>query len=128
MVSLMIAFAPYNEDETGILYILDRGYNDYSKYEDLISGGNDFVTRKKSNISARVIQDLDTGRLFRRNVFLEQIATQYSGEYNLLIELETGLKLRLVRYYDKDACEYHDYLTSLLDVDLFSKEDIRLNL
>lgn len=120
------AFAPYNEDETGILYIIDRGYTDYKRYRDLIASGNDFVTRKKSNICARVVLDLKTGKQFPKNVFLEQLQTQYLGEYDLLIELSTGLRLRLIRYYDEEADEYYDYLTSLLDIDTFSSQDIRL--
>lgn len=118
--------APYSEDETGILYIMDRGYTDYKRYNKIINQGNDFVTREKKNISCRVIKDLDTGKNFPGNVFLEQLERKDAGELDLLIELTTGLQLRLVKYYDENAKEYYSYLTSLMNTEIFSKKDIRL--
>jgi len=117
--------APYDETETGILYIMDRGYTDYRRYSRIINQGNDFVSRVKKNICCRIVKDLNSGKVFSKKVFLEQIDTKDSGELDLLIELTTGLQLRLIKYYDEEAKEYYSYLTSLIDNEHFSPDDIR---
>lgn len=117
--------APYDLNTTGVLYIIDRGYNDYEKYKELIESGNDFVTRIKKNIVCKVIRDLNTGQVFKKKTYLENIKSRTREEFDLIVELTNGLQLRLVRYYDNDANEYYTYITSLLDNKTFTKEDIR---
>lgn len=118
--------APYEEEETGnILNIMDRGYNDYQQFKELIQRGDHFVVRRKRNAVCRVLYDLELNQECKRNVFLEQMEQKTIGEQDLLVMLEEGVVLRLIKYFDKDAKEYYYYFTSLIDANLWTKQDIR---
>src|SRR5690554_2198883 len=95
-----------------MIYVFDKGYNDYKAFEYFTSQKTGFVTRIKDNASYQKIENLDIQDHIHNGVLQDEI-----------IEIEvkkgkeiTSLKLRKVTFYDRVNKREFEFLTNLFDL------------
>ena len=94
------------------IYVFDKGYNDYKAFEHFTNNSTGFVTRIKDNA---VYNELET------KIIDERI---HSGVLNdAIIEVDvrrdketTKLKLRKIRFYDRENKREFEFLTNLMHI------------
>ena len=92
--------------ESGVIYVMDRGYVDYKSLYCIELQGSVFVTRVKSNAAYKIVQN-------------NQHKKDESVLSDVLIEL-TGTKtkmyypgrMRKIKYYDKETRKVYEFLTN----------------
>jgi IS4 transposase len=98
--------------DENIIYVFDKGYNDYKAFEHFTTHKTGFVTRIKDNASYRKIGDLDVADYIHNGVLEDQII-----EVDVKKSKEkTTLKLRKVTFYDRANKREFEFLTNLFDL------------
>lgn len=99
---------------SGFTYLVDRGYNDYSLYGEIMATGSHFVTRLLKNARYQPLAELPLDPASR------QVGILADQTVNLALSLSRvsatePLTLRLIRARDLAGNEY-EYLTSRFDL------------
>lgn len=115
--------ALFDKEKGEHLYIMDLGYLDFGQLERLKRNNDHFVIRRKKNLNLTVIKDLTEENPNWKDKKLKDI--EEDRELDLLVQCESGLIVRLVKIWDYEEQEYFSYLTSLLDTQNWTIEDIR---
>lgn len=94
------------------IYVFDKGYNDYKAFLHFTDKKTGFVTRIKDNASYKEIADMDIGEHIHSGVLEDQI---------IQVDVIDGkekkpLKLRRVRFYDRENKREFQFLTNLFDM------------
>ena len=92
----------------GSVLVFDRGYTDFDWWNVLDSTGVFFVTRAKSNLDYRILQEHQVPHKYRESV---------KGDYTIQLLSDQGKRsglnpLRLVRFYDKELDRSFEFLTN----------------
>lgn len=113
----------------GVTYLIDRGYNDYALFAQMMKSHSHFVTRLLSNAVVearkdyRVDQKAQTfGVVSDQLVFLGKGKGKGKGKE----KDEAGVELRMVVFRDLAGKEYR-YITSRLDISAISVVELYLN-
>jgi len=95
--------------ESGVIYVMDRGYVDYKSLYNIELGGSFFVTRMKSNGAYRRVQNnphKDDGNVLS-DVLIELTGTVVKTNYPKV--------LRKIKYHDKETGKTYEFLTNDLE-------------
>lgn len=94
------------------IYVFDKGYNDYKAFKHFSEQKTGFVTRIKDNAIYEIIEDVEVSEKIHSGVLEDQI-----------IEIEVNdnkeiskLKLRKVRFYDRENKREFEFLTNLFEM------------
>lgn len=109
------------------LYLQDLGYYDFDLFK--LYGVNDcyFVSRVKINAKCVILKDLSGNHKKLEGMEMDrfQNACSLDFEYDLLVQLENDLIVRLVKVYSESDNKYYRYYTNLFDTDEWSIFDIK---
>jgi len=94
------------------IYVFDKGYNDYKAFRHFGENKTGFVTRIKDNAVYDVIEI---------NEIPEKIHSGVISDEMIEVEIKNGkteskLKLRKVKYYDREGKREFEYITNLFDL------------
>jgi hypothetical protein len=92
--------------ESGVIYVMDRGYVDYKSLYCIELQGSSFVTRMKSNGNYRRVKVFPRAK---DGPVLSDMAIAFSGH---VTEQKYPKELRRVRYYDEETGRTYDFLTN----------------
>jgi hypothetical protein len=114
-------------DETGALNLFDRGYNDYTKFDEYSEKGVLFITRLKSNAVVEVIADNTVDP--QGAIFSDQIVRLGTGDDRMknplrllkTIDTEGNLVLILTDDFARSAREIGDLYRYRWQIELFFK-------
>lgn len=97
--------------ESGVIYVMDRGYVDYKSLHCIELQGSIFVTRLKDNTSYRKVKinNQTKGGPVISDVLIELTGTVTKNYY--------PERLRKIRYYDEKTKKTYEYLTNDLERD-----------
>lgn len=101
--------------EKDCIYVFDRGYNDYSWYDNLSDNNIKFITRGVSNSTVMEDKILDSN--IEKNIYDTQIVMGTSTSKNL-----THNNFREIMTFDEDG----EPITFLTNISNLSKEDVIL--
>lgn len=94
------------------IYVFDKGYNDYKAFKHFSEQKTGFVTRIKDNANYEIIEDIEVSEKIHSGVLEDQII---EIEVNVNKEI-SKLKLRKVRFYDRENKREFEFLTNLLEM------------
>ena len=100
------------ECDDNSIYVFDRGYNDYKAFKKFTNHKTGFVTRIKINSDYKEIKALDIEDHIHSGVLQDDIIEVMVKEK----DYETPLKLRKVRFYDRENKREFEFLTNLFDL------------
>ena len=104
--------------ETGWTYIIDRAYNDYQVFADMIAEGIFFVIKKKSNAVYSVLKKNKVKRAHKKKGILQDL-TILLGTY----PKQMAEPVRLIIFEDEDGIVHH-FLTNRFDLTPVSIADL----
>lgn len=95
-----------------IIYVFDKGYNDYKAFRRFSEHNTGFITRLKNNANYTV---------FNKNTIEEQIHSGVLKDEIIEVEIKENnanskLKLRKVTFYDREHKRTFDFLTNLFEM------------
>ena len=91
--------------ETGVIYVMDRGYVDYKLLYNIELGGSYFVTRMKSNSTYKRIKN----NPHKEGAVLSDVLIELTGTVTKKHYPKT---LRKVKYCDPETKKVYDFLTN----------------
>jgi len=94
------------------IYVFDKGYNDYKAFKHFSEQKTGFVTRIKDNANYEIIEDIEVSEKIHSGVLEDQII---EIEVNVNKEI-SKLKLRKVRFYDRENKRAFEFLTNLFEM------------
>ncbi|HEY9169344.1 MAG TPA: IS4 family transposase [Lutibacter sp.] len=94
------------------IYVFDKGYNDYKVFKHFSEQKTGFVTRIKDNANYEIIEDIEVSEKIHSGVLEDQII---EIEVNVNKEI-SKLKLRKVRFYDRENKREFEFLTNLFEM------------
>jgi len=94
------------------IYVFDKGYNDYKAFKNFTDHSTGFVTRIKNNADYQEIEALEIEDHIHSGVLQDDIIEIVVKEK----DNETTLKLRKVRFYDRENKREFEFLTNLFDL------------
>ena len=94
------------------IYVFDKGYNDYKAFKLFCDNQTGFVTRIKDNAVYETIKTIEIDDHIHSGVLEDHIIEISVKENNI----ETKLKLRKVRFYDRVLKREFEFLTNLFDM------------
>jgi len=97
--------------ESGVIYVMDRGYLDYKSLYNIELGGSYFVTRMKSNSTHKKVQNnphKDDGKI------LSDVLIELTGPITATYYPK---RLRKVKYHDKETGKTYEFLTNDMERD-----------
>jgi len=94
------------------IYVFDKGYNDYKAFKHFSEQKTGFVTRIKDNANYEIIEDIEVSEKIHSGVLEDQII---EIEVNVNKEI-SKLKLRKVRFYDRENKREFEFLTNLFEM------------
>jgi predicted RNA-binding protein with RPS1 domain len=94
------------------IYVFDKGYNDYIAFAEFCQTGTGFVTRIKDNAVYEVSESLAIADHIHSGVLEDTIIT-LTVKNNKEV---SSLKLRKVRYYDRELKREFEFLTNLMEI------------
>jgi len=98
-----------NED---IIYVFDKGYNDYKAFKMFSEAQTGFVTRIKDNAVYKLKEELYMDECIHSGVLSDQIIEIEVSED----KQKTKLKLRKVTFYDRELKREFEFLTNLFEM------------
>jgi hypothetical protein len=104
--------------ETGVIYVLDRGYVDYKSLYNIDLQGSTFVTRMKSNGAYKRIKNNphDKNGVILSDVLIQLTGTQTKKNYPKAI--------RKIKYYDEEYHHRYEIITNNLEMEAQEIADI----
>jgi hypothetical protein len=97
-------------DESGVIYVLDRGYVDYNSLYNIELQGSTFVTRMKRNGAYKRIKN---NRHEKNGVILSDVLIQLTGSKT---KKHYPKPIRKIKYYDKEYHHTYEFITNNLDI------------
>jgi hypothetical protein len=97
-------------DESGVMYVLDRGYVDYKSLYRIDLQGSTFVTRMKSNGAFKRIKNNPHDK---DGPVLSDVLIQLTGSKTKKLYPKP---IRKVRYYDKEYHHTYEFITNNLEM------------
>jgi hypothetical protein len=98
--------------DSNTIYVFDKGYNDYKAFKRFGDNQTGFVTRIKDNAAYETIQTNDIEEHIHSGVLEDQMIEVLVKEGGT----ESKLKLRKVRYYDRELKREFEFITNLFDM------------
>jgi hypothetical protein len=92
--------------ESGVIYVMDRGYVDYKSLYCIELGGSVFVTRMKSNSAYKRIRN---NRHEEDGAVLSDVVIALTGVKTKILYPKA---LRKVKYYDKETKRVYEFITN----------------
>ena len=93
------------------VYIFDKGYNDYKAFEHFTEQETGFVTRLKDNAKYKVILENNIPENVHSGILSDQIIEVEVNKGTT----KTQLKLRKIKYYDREHKRNFDFITNLFE-------------
>jgi predicted RNA-binding protein with RPS1 domain len=103
---------PRLELSSDLIYVFDKGYNDYKAFKRFSDSETGFVTRIKDNAVYRIAQENQIGEEIHSGVQNDEII-ELSVKEN---DSESKLLLRKVVFYDRVLKRKFEFLTNLFDM------------
>ena len=98
--------------DSNTIYVFDKGYNDYKAFEKFSVNNTGFVTKIKDNAVYEPIQSNEISSHIHSGVLEDQII-----EFTVKdASKERKLKLRKVRFYDRELKREFEFLTNLFEM------------
>ena len=94
------------------IYVFDKGYNDYKAFKKFSDYQTGFVTRIKDNAVYEIISKNEVEEHFHSGV-LEDVIINVTVKEGAI---ESKLKLRKVKFYDRELKREFEFLTNLFDM------------
>jgi len=94
------------------IYVFDKGYNDYKAFKNFTDHRTGFVTRIKNNADYKEIEALEVEDFIHSGVLQDDIIEIVVKEKGN----DTTLKLRKVRFYDRENKREFEFLTNLFEL------------
>jgi len=98
--------------DSNIIYVFDKGYNDYKAFKKFCDNQTGFVTRIKDNAVYEIIQSNEIDEHIHSGVLEDQIIEITVKEK----DTESKLHLRKIRFYDRALKREFEFLTNLFDM------------
>ena len=98
--------------DANTIYVFDKGYNDYKAFKLFSENHTGFVTRIKDNAVYETIETSSISEKIHSGVLEDQII-EVTVKENVL---ETKLKLRKIRFYDRVLKREFEFLTNLFEM------------
>lgn len=98
--------------DPGIIYVFDKGYNDYVAFKTFTESGTGFVTRIKDNAVYETVEELYIDECIHSGVISDEII-------ELTVKDEKGtskLKLRKIQFYDRALKREFEFLTNMFEM------------
>lgn len=92
------------------VYIFDKGYNDYKAFKHFTEQKTGFVTRIKSNANYQVIEKNLISETIHSGILSDEIIEVEVNE-----KVKTKLKLRKIKYYDREHKRVFEFISNLFD-------------
>jgi hypothetical protein len=104
--------------ESGVIYVLDRGYVDYKSLYSMELNGSIFVTRMKSNGAYKRVKILrhDNNEHIISDVIIELTGTMTKKQY--------PKRLRKIKYHDAETNRVYEFITNDLEREAQEVADI----
>jgi hypothetical protein len=97
-------------DESGVIYVLDRGYVDYKSLYNIDLQGSTFVTRMKSNGAYKRIKN---NRHEKNGAIISDVLIQLTGSKT---KKHYPKPIRKVKYYDKEYHHTYEFITNNMEM------------
>jgi hypothetical protein len=94
------------------IYVFDKGYNDYKAFRMFCENQTGFVTRLKDNAVYETIEKQPIGEYIHSGVLEDEIITIIVKDN----EGQSKLKLRKVKFYDRELKRVFEFLTNLFEM------------
>jgi len=94
------------------IYVFDKGYNDYKAFKKFCDNETGFVTRIKDNALYETVGQNEIGDDIHSGVLEDEIIELNVKEGHTV----SKLKLRKVRFYDRELKREFEFLTNLFDI------------
>lgn len=98
--------------DSNTIYVFDKGYNDYKAFKKFCDNQTGFVTRIKDNAIYETIQVNEIDEKIHSGVLEDTIIDVNVKENGI----ESNLKLRKIRFYDRVLKREFEFLTNLFDM------------
>jgi hypothetical protein len=98
--------------DANTIYVFDKGYNDYKAFKKFSDNDTGFVTRIKDNAVYDVVQVNELKSCIHSGVIEDKII-EITVKEN---EIESKLKLRKVKFYDRVLKREFEFLTNLFEM------------
>jgi hypothetical protein len=95
-----------------IIYVFDKGYNDYKAYKLFTDNQTGFVTRIRENAVYKTLEQNEIDDCIHSGVLQDEIIEISVKEK----DTESKLKLRKVLFYDRQLKRTFEYLTNLFEM------------
>jgi transposase len=105
-------------DESGVIYVLDRGYVDYKSLYTIELQGSAFVTRMKSNGAYRRIKNNPHEK---NGEILSDVLIQLTGSKT---KNHYPKPIRKIKYYDKEYHHTYEFITNDMEMEAQEIADI----
>lgn len=93
-----------------LIYVFDKGYNDYGAFKRFSDNNTGFVTRIKDNAVYKLEEDLYIDDSIHSGVVEDQIIELYVKESNCQV------KMRKIKFYDRTKKREFEFLTNLFEM------------
>ena len=100
------------ELSSNIIYVFDKGYNDYKAYKLFTENQTGFVTRIKDNAVYTTLEQKEIDKCIHSGVLQDDIIEITVKEK----DTESKLKLRKVVFYDRQLKRTFEFLTNLFEI------------
>jgi hypothetical protein len=98
--------------DSNIIYVFDKGYNDYKAFEKFCNHQTGFVTRIKDNALYENVENKEIEQYLHSGVKEDTIITLKVKDVNDTRDLT----LRKVRFYDREFKREYEFLTNLFEM------------
>jgi len=98
--------------DANTIYVFDKGYNDYKAFKLFSENNTGFVTRIKDNAVYETVETNTVGEEIHSGVLEDQIIELKVKEGTM----ESKLKLRKIRFYDRVLKREFEFLTNLFEM------------
>lgn len=99
------------ECNQNIVYIFDKGYNDYKAFEHFTEQKTGFVTRIKTNAKYEVLQKKEIPETIHSGVLSDEIIEVEVNKD----KVKAKLKLRKILYYDRENKRTFEFISNLFE-------------
>jgi hypothetical protein len=98
--------------DSNTIYVFDKGYNDYKAFQKFSNNDTGFVTRIKDNAAYESVCQNEIDDNIHSGVLEDEIIEVTVKDGNIT----SKLKLRKIRFYDRELKREFEFLTNLFDI------------